>query len=193
MHATFRKSLHWAVLTTGMSCAFASAFASEWADVGPSIDGDAKIQMSKKFSNKTGKFNATPESMLDKREFIEGNFIVGTYRYVYNTAEQEDGRSVDEMVSTEIMDCPNKYYGTLKQTKKYKGKIVSEKVTAEGQVRMTQMNGSNIDSQLCDLHAGQKPAPLDKRAVNNPDYKPKMTAEQMDALVDKYAPPGAKK
>jgi hypothetical protein len=195
MFVISKKSLHRAALTISMSCAFvsASAFASEWIDAGPAIEGGAKIQLNKNFHKKSGKFKAMPESMLDQKDSIEGDFVVGAYRYVYSAPKQENGHVIDEMISTEIMDCANKYYGTLQQTKKYKGKIVADRVTADKDVLMMETRSDNNDSQLCELHAGAKPAPADRRAVTNPDYRPKVSDQDVDALLDKYAPQGSKK
>lgn len=191
---SLHNSARLALIALSITCTVAYAESpADWIDDGPSIDGDAKIQMSKTFTMQSGKFKATPESMLDKKDSISGNFLVGSYRYVYKKAEKDNGQLVDEMVSTEIMDCENKFYGTLKQTKKYKGKVVSEKSTPLAQVQMMQTSMGTTDGQLCALYVGKKPAATDRKGVTNPDYKPTMTKEDMDAKLDKYAPTGTKK
>lgn len=193
MFVTLKKPIQLAALTISMGCVVASAPAAEWIDAGPSVEGNAKIQLNSSFSKKSGKFKAMPDSIMEKRDFIEGNFVVGTYRFVYNPAELDGGHLIDELVSTEIMDCANKYYGTLRQIKKYKGKIVADRVTADKDVLMMEIRGDNNDSQLCELHVGGRPAPVDRNAVTNPDYRPTTSDQSTDALLDKYAPPGRKK
>lgn len=193
MSVMFKKQIQLAALTISMGCVYVSASAAEWIDAGPSVEGNAKIQLHSGFSKKSGKFKAMPDSIMEKKDFIEGNFVVGTYRFVYSPAEQDGGHLIDELVSTEIMDCESKYYGTLRQIKKYKGKIVADRVTADKDVMMMEIRGDNNDSQLCELHAGGKPAAVDRSAVTNPDYMPTASDQSTDALLDKYAPPGRKK
>lgn len=164
-----------------------------WVKDEMDLDNSALIYLSKEFSPKSGPFNAEPQSMLDKVDKIRGDFWVGTYRYIYNEPSEEQGIMVDELVSTELLDCERRYYGTIKQVKKFKGKIVAEKLTPDEDILMMQMGGVNLDSKLCELHAGKHVTKFVREAVTNPAYNPQPTAQNIDAIMDKYAKPNTGK
>lgn len=166
---------------------------SKWVKDEMDLDNSALIYLSKEFSQKSGQFKAEPESMLDKEDNIKGDFLVGTYRYVYNEPSEEQGIMVDEMESTELLDCERRYYGTLKQVKKLKGKIVAEKIRADEDISMMQTSGVNLDSKLCELHAGKPVTKFARDGIDNPSYNPNPTAKDIDAIIDKYSQPGAGK
>jgi len=177
-----------AMVLASIGSASVSALAAEWVDVDRSVEGDAKIQLSTVFGKKSGKFKAIPESMLDNRRSIEGNFSLGTYRYVYSHAEQEDGPVFDEKIVTEVLDCQKNYFGTAKEVRKYKGKVVAEKLTSNADISMMELSGASIDAQLCELHAGKVPASRSQQQVPNPNYNPNPSDKDIDAILDKHVP-----
>jgi len=184
-----------AVLAIGAATtAMASPAAGQWVKDEQTLEPGATIYLGTSFSEKTGKFRAQPESMLDTTSSIEGRFIVGTYRYVYQTPEQDvNGTAYDELVSTELLDCERHYYGTLKQVRKRRGAVVSETVKPIANVSMIQMGGVNLGSKLCDLHAKRTVQPLRRAPVDNPAYKPNPSGEDIDALFERHMPGSGKK
>lgn len=161
-----------------------------WIKDEKSVDGTARIFLSPSFTTIQGKFTAVPESMTDRRASIEGTYLMGTYRYLFTTPETgQDGKRSDELVSTEVLDCRENFFGTAKQVRKYKGKVVSERVTPLAGITMVQTMGPNIGAKLCALAQAQKPAPLERGSVTNPGYNPEPTEKDVDRIIDKYAAP----
>jgi hypothetical protein len=185
------RALIGALALTGLFAHFPVAQAAQaWIKDELTLDGEAQIYLSAEFSQIKGKFRAQPESILDTMDKIDGTFIVGKYRYAYKRPTADaSGKLVDEMISTEILDCQRQFYGTLKQQWLRNGKSVAEKNTALADVSMIQTHGANLGSKLCDLYAHKPAAPLERRAVSNPSYKPQPSAKDVDALIDKYSPP----
>lgn len=136
-----------------------SAPAGEWIKLGPTTDNTGDIYLSHDFSQKTGKFGATPESFLDKQDSVEGSFLVGTYRMALTAPiKDEQGTDYDELIATEVMDCKNDYFGGLRTVEKLKGKVVRDETTPDGSIMMVQTHDWTIDGQLCKLHRGEKPS-----------------------------------
>jgi hypothetical protein len=131
-----------------------------WVKAGRTLDDVATIYLQKSFSKKSGTFKSMPESMLDSERTISGEFQVGTYRFAYDPPIDEAGRKVDELISVELLDCRRSYFGTLKQTRRLKGKTVAETVNRDADVLMMQLSGPSVDRQLCDLRDGKLPRPL---------------------------------
>lgn len=178
-----------AILSLHSGAANANDTSASWIKDGKSIDGTAQIYLSPAFATAKGKYAAVPESVIDSRSSIEGEFLVGTYRYVFKTPETSTGgiRS-DELVSTEILDCKENFFGTAKQVRKFKGKIVNQSITAPGDILMTQSTGPEIGSKLCALAQHNKVTSPEHRAGINPSYNPRPTAKDLNRIVDKYAP-----
>lgn len=188
------KTIQPLAIAVGIACFATSTYAVDWVGAGASIEGDAKIELSRTFGKKAGTFAAVPESVLDNKRSIKGNFVTGSYRYVYNNPEKEGGKLVDETVHTEVLDCKNNYFGALKTTKKYRGTVVHETVTPDKNITMMQTNGPTVSAQLCELHAGTAAGAPGRNGAPNPDYRPgTLSNSQADAIIDKYAPASAKK
>ncbi|GGY72762.1 hypothetical protein ACFFTM_02015 [Pseudoduganella plicata] len=179
-----------AVLAIGAAAAAVAGPATgQWVKDEQTLEPGATIYLSAAFGSKKGKFRAQPESMLDTTSSIDGSFIVGTYRYVYQTPERDaQGNAYDELQSTELLDCERNYYGTLRQVRKRNGAIVSETVKSDAQVSMMQMGGVNLGSKLCDLHAKRAVQPLRRAPVDNPAYKPNPSDQDIDALINRHIP-----
>lgn len=174
-----------ALLVSVAPAALAKETGNVWIKDELSVDGGARIYLNAAFTPIKGKFKAVPESMIDKKDTIEGSFLLGEYRYLFNKPETgKDGTLSDELVSTEILDCNANYFGTMKQVRKYKGKVVSETATPVADVTMMQISSPNIGSKLCDLSANKKVASLTPKA--NPSYKPAQTQKDIDRIIDKY-------
>ena len=157
-----------------------------------SVDGSAQIYLNAAFAPIKGKFKAVPESITDRKDSIEGSFLLGEYRYMFKKPETgTDGKVSDELVSTEVLDCKNNYFGTMKQVRKYKGKVVSEKSTPASDVTMMQSTLPNIGAKLCAVSQGKNVSRLAPRA--NPSYNPRPTQQDIDRTMDKYGAPEAKK
>jgi hypothetical protein len=183
-----------AILGSPFSHALASDTpAASWIKDEMDLDGSAQIYLSPAFTTIKGKFKAMPESITDTRDSIEGNFIVGEYRYLFKKPEAgKDGKMSDELVSTEILDCKDNFFGTIKQVRKYKGKVVSDSATPAADVRMIQTNIPNIGLKLCSLYQGKKASSLEQTAHANPSYNPRPTGKDIDRIIDKYAAPKAR-
>lgn len=158
------KALTSLLAITLSSFAFAqghsSAASDEWTKLGPTTDNTGDIYLSHNFSQKTGKFDATPESFLDKQDSVEGTFLVGTYRMVMNAPiKDEQGVDYDELIGSEVMDCKSDYFGRLRTVEKLKGKVVRDETTPDGSIMMVQTHDWTIDGQLCRLHQGEVPSP----------------------------------
>ena len=59
------------------------------------------------------------------------------------------------MVSTEILDCEGKFYGTMKQQWLRHGKPVAETKTALSDILMVQTRGANMESCAMCVSAGR--------------------------------------
>lgn len=164
LHPITSKALTCLLTATLSSLAFAQSHspapAGEWTKLGPTTDNTSDIYLSHNFSQKTGKFGATPESFLDKQDSVEGSFLVGTYRIVSTTPiKDEQGTDYDELIATEVMDCKNDYFGGLRTLEKLNGKVVRDETTPDGSIMMVQTHDWTIDGQLCKLHRGETPSP----------------------------------
>ena len=85
---------------------------TSWIKDEVSLDGSAQIYLNTAFTPIKGKFNAVPDSIMDRKDTIEGNFLLGEYRYVFTKPETgEDGKISDERVATEILDCKGNFLG----------------------------------------------------------------------------------
>lgn len=159
-----------------------------WVNAGRTLDNSTTVYLSGQFGQKSGTFKAMPESMLDKQDHVSGTFLVGTFRQVLDdTAEDMHGLQYDESITTEVLDCQNAYFGTLRQVEKLRGKVVQDLVTPDHDINMMQSHIAYIDLALCDLHQGK--ANISIAPVANPDYNPHSTAVDYDKLVDKYSHP----
>lgn len=176
-----------ALLSTGVAHARGASDRS-WIKDEKSADGAAQIYLSPAFTPVKGKYAAVPESMIDARSTIEGHFLMGSYRYVFTKPETgADGTLSDELVATEILDCKDNFFGTARQVRKYKGKVVSVRITPPADITMTQTTSPNIGSKLCALSQNRKAVSLQQKSVDNPGYNPKPTVKDIDRLIDKHA------
>lgn len=165
-----------------------------WVKDEISLDGSAQIYLSPIFSAIKGRFKAIPESVMDKRNAIEGNFLIGKYRYLFiKPTRGTDGKLSDELVSTEILDCNGSFFGTMKQVRKYKGAVINSRASATADVTMMQTTVPNVGSKLCALYQNKKGPVLEQRAVTNPNYNPNPTKQEIDRILDKYDTPKVKK
>jgi len=122
-----------------------------WVKAGRTLDDIATIYLGKMFSKKKGTFKSLPESMLETGRKITGDFLVGTYRYAYDTPISDGKLKYDELISVELLDCARSYFGTLKQTRLLNGRAVAESGTADADLLMVQTLSPSTDRQLCDL------------------------------------------
>ena len=175
-----------ATLVTTLAWGKGDAQQHVWVKAQKSIEGDSTIYLSKQFSQKSGTFAATPESIRDTNTTIKGNFLVGSYKYVYDKPTREAGQLVDEMLITELLQCKDSYFGTLSKATKYKGKELVTVKTPDADVSMTQTSGPSISKQLCDLHSKGGSASAASKA--NPSYRGNkaLTDKDVDKLIDKY-------
>lgn len=190
------KRLVAALAIGAAATATAAPGAAQWVKDEETLEPGTTIYLNAVFGSKKGKFRAQPESMLDTNTSIDGNFIVGSYRFVHDVPERDmHGKAYDELVSTELLDCERHYYGTLKQVRKRNGIVVSETVKRDAEVSMIQTGGVNLGSKLCDLHAKRTVQPLRRAPVDNPAYKPNPSDKDIEALFERHMPAkdGAKK
>ena len=164
---------------------------ASWVKDEQTPDKTAQIYLNPVFSWVSGKFDAVPESILDKTVSIEGKYLVGEYRYLFKRAEKgADGKLSDELVSTEILDCENNFFGTRKRVRRLKGKVVSDENITDADVTMIQTTMPNMGAKLCALHQHKKMPSLQPQS--NPNYNPNPSASDIDKIIDKYMQPKAK-
>lgn len=112
----------------------------------------AKTYFGDAFAKKKGKFKAEYESMLETKDFVEGEFLVAWFRYVY-TAPNGGTSSLypahDESITKVLLDCPNHFSGTIAISYKLKGKVVKQDSNADGEIRMVQYSGASTVGDLC--------------------------------------------
>lgn len=51
---------------------------------------------------------------------------------------------------------------------------------------MMELSGYSVDAQLCQLHAGKLPTSRNRQQAPNPDYNPKPTDKDIDAILDRH-------
>jgi hypothetical protein len=136
-----------------------SAEKSEWVAHGQDEDKTATIYLSTKFVPMTGTFEVVPASPTDARDSLSGTFLVGQFRYVFNKPEIIVGNILaDEILTTNILECKEGFYGTIKTIKKLKNKVVQELKLPDGEFYLSQASGTTLWRQLCELHARQQKA-----------------------------------
>lgn len=188
-------ALTFAVLAASMSPAALARESSDasWIKDEISVDGSAQIYLSPVFSTINGRFKAVPESIIDTKDAIEGDFLLGEYRYLFKKPTTgKNGKLSDELVSTEVLDCKDNFFGTMKQVRKYKGTIVNSSASASADVTMIQTSSPNIGAKLCALYQNKKVARLQQKAVTNPSYNPRPSKQDIDHIIDKYDAAGAR-
>lgn len=103
------------------------------------------------FGKKSGAFRVTYESALDNRDSVSGNFLVGKFRYTYQSAIGEGGivPKHDESISVVLLDCKESLSGTLSETYLLKGKVVRTTIYKDNDVSFIQYFGSSTVGNLC--------------------------------------------
>jgi hypothetical protein len=140
-----------AAILAGDAAAKPSHADDTWVKDGRTNDNVASVFLNKAFSKKTGTFKSMPESMLEAEGTVSGEFLVGTYRFSYDTPISEGPIQFDELISVELLDCRRSYFGTLKQTRKLKGQVVAEAATPDAEILMMQVTAPSVDRKLCEL------------------------------------------
>ena len=130
---------------------------AQWVKDGATVDGGGTIYLSTTFTRKSGTFRAMPDSIMEDKDSVSGTFLVGTYRMVADKNEPPmEGMhgKYDELISTELMDCDNRYAGTLRRIEMLAGKIVYEQTKQDNDILMIQSapNANDIGMKLCRLH-----------------------------------------
>ncbi|NIE65653.1 hypothetical protein [Burkholderia sp. Ax-1719] len=160
-----RKTTRAFELVTGLAILYgATAHAGtdavpQWIKAEAAVDGAGTIYLSPRFTEKSGTFAATPESITDTRTSIDGTFLVGTWRMQGTPGAPAlkgmQGEHYDEMITTELIDCANGFGGTLRTVEKLRGKVVRDDITADKDIMMVQTSMVTVDTQLCELHTGK--------------------------------------
>jgi hypothetical protein len=166
MHARILSKALFALIGASLTYPALAGLASadgssvRWIKLGATNDNVGTIYLSPHFGQKSGKFSAIPESVMDNQDSVEGNFLVGTYRMALDAPiKDEKGIPHDELIVTEVMDCKNDYFGSLHTIEKLKGKIVRDETVTDDKLDMVQTHDWTIDKQLCRLHQGEAPEP----------------------------------
>ncbi len=130
---------------------------NDWVVDGPDQSNTATIYLSKTFIPTTGTYKVIPQSPDDPRETITGKFLIGQYKYLYKKPTDTGGAIlVDETISTVILECREHFYGTLKQTKRLKNKMVNEVVFPTSELMLTQTSDPTLWLSLCQLYQSRK-------------------------------------
>lgn len=114
--------------------------------------GEGKAYFGDSFGRKKGKFKAEYESMLETKDFVEGEFLVAWFRYVYKVPNQGTSSiypTHDESITKVLLDCPNHFSGTIAIIYKLKGKTVKQESNSDGDIRMVQYAGASTVGDLC--------------------------------------------
>ena len=125
-------------------------------------DVRAKTYFEDSFGRKKGKFRANYESFLEKKDFVEGEFLVARFRYVYaepNTSDSPLYPTHDESITTVLLDCKNHFSGTISITYELKGKVVKRDETSDRDILMMQYSGPSTVADLCAFAKKQRAVP----------------------------------
>ena len=110
----------------------------------------------KRFIKIKGNYAAVFESVLDKRDSISGEFILGKFRYLYESPIGDGSRFAplhDESITTVIMNCKEKFFGTKSIAYLNKGKVQHVEETPENEILMMQQKvGASTVNDLCDFY-----------------------------------------
>ena len=60
-----------------------------WIKDGMTPEKGAQIYLGSEFRETKGTFRLTPESKTEKMDKVEGNFVIGSYRYIYKQASAD--------------------------------------------------------------------------------------------------------
>jgi hypothetical protein len=122
----------------------------------------AKTYFEDSFGRKKGKFKAAYESFLEEKDFVEGEFLVARFRYVYaepNTGESSFYPTHDESITKVLLDCKNHFSGTISITYKLKGKVAKHDETSDRDIHMMQYSGPSTVEDLCAFAKKQRAVP----------------------------------
>lgn len=126
-------------------------------------DKTAIIYLSTKFVWINASFNVVTASPSDTRESLSGTFHVGQFRYIFKKPEITGGSVLaDEILATNILECKEGFYGTIKTVKKLRNKAVQELKLPEDEFYLFQASGKTLWRELCELHASQEKASQQK-------------------------------
>ena len=106
------------------------------------------------FSKRSGTFRAMYDSILDDRKSVSGEFLVGRFRYRYESPIPKGGPRLpkhDEEIMEVVMDCSEHLSGTLSVTYKLKGVIMLVEKSSDDEVLMTQTYGPSTTNDLCEF------------------------------------------
>lgn len=117
----------------------------------PGDTSAGQTYFSTRFSHKTGKFSAMPESMTDSRQSISGKFLVGKFMYTYSKPIPKNALQPqhDKMIVTAILDCKENFAGTLSTAYYLNDAKMGETAEKESEVLMTQLSGETTTNNLC--------------------------------------------
>jgi hypothetical protein len=152
-----------------LACVLSTAQAAEkWVEASTthSLPGQesvrAKTYFEDSFGKKKGKFKAVYESFLEEKDFVDGEFLVARFRYVYaepNTTDSSLYPTHDESITKVLLDCKNHFSGTISITYKLKGKVAKHDETSDRDIHMMQYSGPSTVGDLCVFAKKQKAVP----------------------------------
>ena len=133
---------------------------SEWvaAPVTRQLPGTAKgkTYFWDTFATRKGTFKFIPDSMLDDRNTLSGEFLVGRFRYAYgHLIKGVPGLypDHDETISEVILDCKGNLSGTLSTSYLRAGKVVHVDRTIDAEVVLMPNSGPSTVTDLCTFAA----------------------------------------
>jgi hypothetical protein len=151
--------------TGGASAAHASSVAKrDWVQALPNGDQFATAFLSTKFERTSGSFAAIPASSSDLRVSLSGSFIVGQTKTVLKMPKLTAGKILaDEIITIDILECKEGFYGTARTIKKLRGTTVREYKVPESEFNLFQASGPSLWKELCELNAAQEQEAHGKR------------------------------
>jgi hypothetical protein len=107
-----------------------------------------------KFTKKRGEYRAMYDSMLETKDTVKGEFLVGKFKYKYKEPIGELNSQFepfhDEYISEVLLDCNQNFSGTLSETFILHGKTVKSHTNQKSEILMIQQNLSGTTmGDLC--------------------------------------------
>ncbi|MDD5084390.1 MAG: hypothetical protein PHT88_05695 [Candidatus Moranbacteria bacterium] len=121
-------------------------------------DNTAQTFFGSKFTKIRGEYRAMYDSMLETKDTVKGEFLVGKFKYKYKEPIGELNSQFeplhDEYISEVLLDCNQNFSGTLSETFILHGKTVKSHTNQKSEILMVQLNLS--DTTMGDLCAFAK-------------------------------------
>lgn len=117
----------------------------------PGEASDGKVYFGTQFTQQKGNYKATYESVMESRDSLSGNFLIGSFRYVFNHPNPKSflAPKHDEMITQVVLECSQHFSGTVAVLYKLKDKVVKNDVKPASEVTLYQDSNPSTVNDLC--------------------------------------------